>query len=98
MPFSLAPDALIPARLATLSSPSIGQSKQGDQLRRVLLQPTVARFDIAKLALDHPKRMLHLGTDTGFGFFNLVCQLIKRIALVQGPAFAWAHGNVAGHA
>ena len=42
--------------------------------------------------------MLHLGSNPGLGFFNLVCQLIKRIALVQSPAFAWAHGNVPCHA
>jgi hypothetical protein len=43
---------------------------------------------IAKLAFDHTERILNLGSDTGFGFFNLVCQPIKRIALVQSPAFA----------
>jgi hypothetical protein len=78
--------------------PQIGQGKQGDQLCSVLLEATVAVFDLAKLALDYPKRMLHLGSIPGLGFFNLVYQLIKRIALVQGPAFAWAHGSVPCHA
>jgi hypothetical protein len=91
-PLALPVGALIPAPLALgPHHPQIGQGKQGDQQCRVLLELTVAGFDIAKLALDYPKRMLHLDSNPGLGFFNLICQLIKRIALVQGPVFAWAH-------
>jgi len=50
--------------------PQIAQRKQGDELRCVLGQPSVARLAVAKLALDHPKRMLHLGAHTGLEFFH----------------------------
>lgn len=43
---------------------------------------------MGKLALDNPKRVLHFDYYTNLGFFNRLCQLFKRTALVQGPAFA----------
>ena len=59
--FWLIADALM---LATFhkhpsSHPDVGQRKQRDQLRRVLLQPLITHLDVAELALDYPKRMLH---------------------------------------
>ena len=32
----------------------------------------ITHLDVAELALDHPKRMLHLGTDTGLEFLGLL--------------------------
>lgn len=52
--------------------PHIGQRKQGGDLRRVLGQPFVAHLHKAKLALEHSKRMLHLGTNASLQFLSLV--------------------------
>jgi transposase len=49
-----------------------------------------------KLALEHPKRVFHLGADAGLGLFQLVDQLSQQGALVQRLALAMAHGHVPG--
>lgn len=45
--------------------PQIGQCKQRHQLRRVLGQPFVAHLGETELALDHSKRVFHLGAHAG---------------------------------
>jgi hypothetical protein len=42
----------------TPNHPQIGQCKQRDQLRRILLQATVTNLDMTKLALNDPKWVL----------------------------------------
>ena len=54
--------------------PQIRQSKQRDQLRRVLGQAPVAHLGVAELALDHPKWMLDLGAHAGLELFGLLEQ------------------------
>jgi len=56
------------------SHPDIGQRKQRDELRGILGKPPVAHFDVTELALDNPKRMLHLGPHAGFELFGLFVQ------------------------
>ena len=41
----------------------IRKRKQRDELRSVFLQPAITHLGVAELALDHSKRILHLGTD-----------------------------------
>ena len=77
--------------------PQIGQRKQGGDLRRILLEPPVAGLHVAKLALDHPKRMFHLGANTGLELLGLVQQLPHLAGLLEGFALAWAHGHMPSH-
>ena len=74
--------------------PQIAQSKQRHQLRRVLGKPFVAHLGKAKLALDDPKRVLHLGPYAGLDLLGLVQQAAPRRMLIQRSALAWTHGNV----
>lgn len=73
--------------------PQVGERKQGLQLGGVLGQTPVADLGVAKLALDHPKRMFNLGADAGLGFFQLSHDLAHRVVR-QGPALAGAHGDL----
>lgn len=50
-----------------------------------------------KLPLDHPERVLHLGTDAGLDSFDLADERVKRFAWVQRAAFARFHGHVPMH-
>ena len=77
--------------------PHITQRKQRHQLRRVFRQPFVANLDETELALDHPKRMLDLGTHAGFELLGFVQQATPARILVQRPAFTWTHGHVPVH-
>ena len=77
--------------------PDVGQRKQRDQLRRVLLHSPITHLNVAKLALDHPERMLHLGTDTGPEFLGLLNEMAPRRVLLL-PALAGAQGYVPIHA
>lgn len=77
--------------------PQIGQRKQGGDLRRILLESAVAGLHVAKLALDHPKRMLHLGANTGLELLGLVQQFSHLAGLLEGFALAWAHGHMPSH-
>ena len=45
--------------------PQVAQRKQRCQLRRVFDQAPIARLAVAKLALDHPEGVLHLGPNAG---------------------------------
>jgi hypothetical protein len=47
-----------------------------------------------ELALDHPKRVLHLGSDDGLHVFQAIHQSAQRRCLIQRPALARAHGHV----
>jgi len=58
--------------------PQVGERKQHQDLLRVLLQPTVARLDVADLPLDDPKRMLHFGADARLDFLKLLGQPVTR--------------------
>ena len=77
--------------------PDVGQRKQRDQLCRVLLQSPITHLGVAELALDHSKRMLHLGTDAGLEFLGLLNELAPgRVLLLL--ALVRAHGYVPIHA
>ena len=78
--------------------PQIGQRKHHQQLTGVLGQTPVTRLAMPELTLDHPKRMLHLGTDTGLDLFNPICQSVAGFGLVQRLALARHHGNFPVHA
>ena len=71
--------------------PEIGQREQCCQLCGVFPQSAVARLREAELQLDHPKRMLDLGTHACFKVFNFVDDAIKRVVFVQRRALAGAH-------
>jgi hypothetical protein len=45
-----------------------------------------------ELTLDHPKRMLHLGADTGFDLFNPISQGVAGFSLVQRLALSRYRG------
>ena len=66
-------------------------------MQRVLLETKVAHLGVAKLALDHPKRMLHLGTDAGLELLHLVDQRVNGVVfLVQRFALTRAHCHMPG--
>jgi len=52
---------------------------------------------MSKLALDHPKRMLHLRPDAGLEFFQLVTQRVAGFGFVQRFALARHHGYLPIH-
>ena len=52
---------------------------------------------MTELTLDHPKRMLHLGVDTGFDLFNPCSRGVADFSLVQRLALARHHGNFPVH-
>ncbi len=78
--------------------PQVGQRKHHQQLAGVLGQPPVTRLAAPELTLDHPKRMLHLGAETGFDLFNTISQGLAGFVLVQRLALARHHGNFPVHA
>jgi hypothetical protein len=45
-----------------------------------------------ELTLDHPKRILHLGGDTCFDFFNPISQGVSSFGFIQRFALAQLHG------
>ena len=90
----LAHSSLQPLQKPAPRHPQIAQRKQRHQVGRVLGQPSVLDLHIAKLPLDDPKRVLHLGTYAGFHLFELVQDGTYGAALVQRPAFARAHGHM----
>src|SRR5512140_3427228 len=96
------PDYRHPAALRTQLScseqlpthhPDIGQRKQRVQLRRVLGQATVADFDVAELALDHPEGVLAAGAHLRLETLDPVPQPARR-RIVQRPALARPHRHV----
>jgi hypothetical protein len=78
--------------------PQVGQRKHHQQLAGVLGQTPVTRLAMPELTLDHPKRMLHLGADTGFDLFNPISQGEAGFGPVQRLALARHHGNFPVHA
>ena len=74
--------------------PQIGQRKQRDDLCRVLLQAPIANLHKSKLPLDHPKRVLDLGTNTCLELFCLINQRIGFVVLIELFALARSHGDV----
>jgi hypothetical protein len=67
--------------------PQVGQRKHQQQFTGVLGQPPVTHLATPELTLDHPKRMLHFGADTGFG-------LVQRFALAQHNGNFPVHASV----
>ena len=58
--------------------PQIRKRKQRDELSGDFLQAAKACFYKSELALDRPKRILHLGLDNGFELLGLVYQGNRR--------------------
>ena len=69
----------------------VRQRKQRDELCGVFGKPPVAHFDVTELALDNPKRMLHLGAHAGFELFGLFVQC------ASGRTFLCAASRTHGH-
>ena len=57
----------------------------------------ITHLDVAELALDDPKRMLHLGTDTGLEFLGLLNEMAPGRVLLL-PALVGAQDHVPIHA
>ena len=77
--------------------PQVRQREHNQQLAGVLGQSPIPHLAMTKLALDHAKRVLDLGTDTGFELLQLLEQRVDRTALVHGFALARHHGDVPIH-
>lgn len=73
-----------PIRAAACAAPQIAQREQRLQLRRILGQSPVAHFHMPKLALDHPKRVLHLGAHSR----------IQELALARAPRGFWLNARL----
>jgi len=84
---------LRPLQKPASGHPDIGQRKQGDELRRVFLQPAIANLDVAELTLDDSEWMLHLGPHAGLELFGLFCDHTPRRVPLR-LALARSHGNV----
>lgn len=78
--------------------PQVGECEERGELRRVLFQAPVAHLHITELPLDHPKRVLYLGTNARLGAFELIQKRSQRGVLVQHSAPARAHRHVPVHA
>jgi hypothetical protein len=89
--------SLHPVHKPASGHPDIGQRKQRDELCGVLGKPPVAHFDVTELALDNPKRMLHLGPHAGFELFGLFVQRAPGRVLLRA-ALARAHRHMPIHA
>lgn len=76
--------------------PQIAQGKQHREACHVLGQSPVTHLGVAKLLLDHPKRVLHLGAHTGFELLSRFDQVAPGRVLVL-PALARPHGNLPDH-
>lgn len=76
LPSLQARSCLHPLKNSLPGHPQIAQRKQRDQLRRVLGQAPVAHLHETELALDHPKRTLHLGPDAGLDLLQLLDQWV----------------------
>src|SRR5690606_28895781 len=63
-----------------------------------LHEPSIAHLHVSELALDYTKGMLDFGPYAGLQSFDLIDDAIDLVRLVQGRAFAWAHGHMPGHA
>jgi hypothetical protein len=79
--------SLRPLHKPASGHPDVGQRKQRDELCGVLGKPPVAHFDVTELALDNPKRMLHLGPHAGFELFGLFLQRAPGRVLLRVPSW-----------
>ena len=60
----------------------------------VLSQPSLANFDVAKLALDDSEWVLDLGLDFGLRLLELLLHGRYRLLKIQGLALAVLHGDM----
>jgi len=74
--------------------PQVRQSEQRHQLRRVLRQTTEAHLHITELALDHPERMLDLGSYLSLGLLNLALGFVQSTALIKLLVSTTAGGDL----
>ena len=89
--------SLRPVHKPASDHPDVGQRKQRNELRRGFGKTPVAHFDVAELALDNPKRMLHLGPHAGFELFGLFVQRAPGRVLLR-LTLPRAHGDMPIHA
>ena len=89
--------SLHPLHKPASGHPDVGQRKQRDELRGVLGKPPVAHFDVTELALDNPKRMLHLGAHAGLELLGLFLQCAPGRVLLR-LTLPRAHGHMPIHA
>jgi len=97
--------SLRPLHKPASGHPDVGQRKQRDDLCGVFGKTPVTHFDVSELALDNPKRMLHLGAHAGFELFGLFVQrapgrVLLRLTLTRAyghmPIHASGVGSFAG--
>ena len=74
--------------------PKVSQRELRFDLSRVLRESPIARLQISKLTLRHPKRMLHLRSYTRFQPFDLVVDPVEPLAPVQLSPLARSHRDV----
>ncbi len=74
--------------------PQVRQCEHHQQLAHVLGQAPITRLAMSELAFDHPKRVLHLGTNAGLGFLQSVHDRPHGRVLVQRLAVAGHHGHM----
>lgn len=74
--------------------PQVRQREQRHQLRRVLRQTTEAHLHITELALDHPERMLDLGSYLSLGLLNLALGFVQSTALIKLLVSTTAGGDL----
>ena len=53
----------------------------------------LAHLHIPELLLEHPERMLHLGSDSGLDLLDLLQQRLHRVLFVQLLTLGVLHGN-----
>lgn len=78
--------------------PEVGQRKQRVQLRGVLGQSAVSHLHMPELALDHPERVLDLGTDARLEVFHLRGDRLLWIGRVEPSAQAGSQRDVPARA
>jgi len=76
--------------------PDVGQRKQRDELCGVFGKPPLAHFDVTELALDNPKRMLHLGPHAGLDLLGWFVQCAPGRTFLSA-ALSRTHGHVPVH-
>lgn len=81
---------LRPLQKPASDHPDVGQCKQRDELRGVFCKVPIASLDMAELALNHPQRVLDLGTHACIELPHLFVQLAPS-RVPDGFALAWSH-------
>lgn len=72
------------------SHPKVSQSEECMQLSSIFRKTSVAHLHKFELALDYPKRVLHLVALTGFGLLDSLADSFG-LQLCEHPALARAH-------